>query len=54
MLIATPLGGGHYFVDLIAGVLVAAAAIRAALAISRLPPPASVGTAENAEIRSAV
>ena len=34
MIAATPLGGGHYFVDVLAGILVAALAIRAALAIS--------------------
>lgn len=35
MIAATPLGGGHYFVDILAGVLVAAAAIFTALRISR-------------------
>jgi membrane-associated phospholipid phosphatase len=36
MLLATPLGGGHYFVDVFAGVAVAAAAIMAAQWIARL------------------
>ena len=39
MIAATPLGGGHYFVDVLAGVLVAATAICAALGISNLLRP---------------
>jgi membrane-associated phospholipid phosphatase len=34
MLVATPIGGGHYFVDVIAGIAVAAFAIAAATAIA--------------------
>jgi hypothetical protein len=34
MIAATPVGGGHYFVDVVAGILTAAAAILAALSIS--------------------
>jgi PAP2 superfamily len=39
MLVATPLGGGHYFVDVIAGVVIATMAILAALGISRFVAP---------------
>lgn len=44
MIVATPMGGGHYFVDILAGILVAVLAILAALAISnRLSPSGHVG-----------
>jgi PAP2 superfamily len=35
MLVATPVGGGHYFIDVIAGIAVAVAAIYAANLVSR-------------------
>jgi membrane-associated phospholipid phosphatase len=42
MLLATPMGGGHYFVDVFAGMAVAILAIVAALRISeRLTEPAA-------------
>jgi membrane-associated phospholipid phosphatase len=50
MLVATPLGGGHYFVDIIAGAVVAAVAILAALGISRVLAPTRSRTAESADI----
>jgi hypothetical protein len=51
MLVATPLGGGHYFVDVIAGIAIATVAILAALGISRLRAPRLASTAESAGIR---
>jgi len=36
MLAATPLSGGHYFIDVIAGVVIAALAIVAARRVGRL------------------
>ncbi len=39
MIASTPVGGGHYFVDVIAGIVVAAAAILAARRISRILAP---------------
>lgn len=43
MIVATPLGGGHYFVDVLAGILVAAAAIFAARIIGNRPNLAPAG-----------
>ena len=40
MIASTPVGGGHYLVDVMAGIAVAAAAIVAARRISRLLAPA--------------
>ena len=51
MLIATPIAGGHYFVDVIAGIVIAAAAIVAALGVSRFHAPALANTAKTADIR---
>jgi len=41
MIAATPLGGGHYFVDIIAGIVVALAAILAARRIGEFVAPAA-------------
>jgi len=50
MLVATPIGGGHYFVDVVAGIAVAVAAIVAALRISgRLLEQAASPTAAAVE-----
>jgi len=46
MIAATPLGGGHYLVDLLAGILVAILAIVAAKALGRLLPAAVPGSTE--------
>lgn len=51
MLAATPLGGGHYFVDVIAGIVIATVAILAALGTSRVLAPRLASAAESAEIR---
>ena len=47
MIAATPVGGGHYFVDVAAGMLVAAAAILAARRISRAMAPVACSVAES-------
>ena len=39
MIAASPVGGGHYFVDVFAGIAVSAAAIVVALRISHVLPP---------------
>ena len=52
MLLATPLGGGHYFIDVFAGIAVAAAAIIAAQWIAGLltrPAPQPVATSYRQE-----
>jgi len=42
MLVATPIGGGHFFIDVFAGIAVAVLAIVAALRIGqRLTEPAA-------------
>jgi hypothetical protein len=47
MIAATPIGGGHYFVDVAAGMLVAAAAIVAARRISKATAPVPCSVTEN-------
>jgi hypothetical protein len=44
MLAATPIDGGHYFIDLIAGIAIAALAIAAARWLSRRPAPSIAAT----------
>jgi membrane-associated phospholipid phosphatase len=46
MIAATPFGGGHYLVDILAGILVAVLAIVAAHILSGFLPPAPPGTTE--------
>lgn len=43
MIVATPLGDGHYLVDIIVGVAVAVGAIVAALAIGKRVAPSHAG-----------
>ena len=53
--LATPLGGGHYFVDVFAGMAVAVLAIAAASQISRrLTAPAALSVAEQNAPEAAV
>jgi hypothetical protein len=49
MILATPIGGGHFFVDVIAGVAVAAASIYAARRISLMNSPARTARVNSAD-----